>query len=84
MPYDLLLRCLPHVHSDQIVHIPRVLYHHRTAGSSDAHDTQRRHDTTTSGLRALRDYFAGQSYKPGSVVANRQLNENAIVVFRGT
>ena len=32
---------------------------------------------------SLRDYFAGQSYKPGSVVANRQLNENAIVVFRG-
>jgi hypothetical protein len=32
---------------------------------------------------ALRDYFAGQSYKPGSVAANRQLGDNAIVVFRG-
>jgi len=32
---------------------------------------------------SLRDYFDGQSYKPGSVVANRQLNENAVVVFRG-
>jgi hypothetical protein len=31
----------------------------------------------------LRDYFAGQSYKAGSVVANRQLGDNAIVVFRG-
>jgi hypothetical protein len=32
---------------------------------------------------SLRDYFAAQNYKPGTVVANRQLNENAIVVFRG-
>lgn len=32
---------------------------------------------------SLRDYFAGQSYKPNSVIANRQLSANAIVVFRG-
>jgi hypothetical protein len=30
----------------------------------------------------LRDYFAAQNYKPDSVVANRQLADNTIVVFR--
>ena len=31
---------------------------------------------------SLRDYFASQNYKPVTVVANRQLAENTIVVFR--
>src|SRR5262249_47661636 len=30
----------------------------------------------------LRDYFASQNYKPDTVVANRQLAENTILVFR--
>jgi hypothetical protein len=40
-------------------------------------------ETVVGTANSLRDYFAGQSYKPNSVVANRQLSENAIVVFRG-
>jgi hypothetical protein len=32
----------------------------------------------------LRDYFAPQNYKPGSVIANRQLADNTIIVFRGS
>jgi hypothetical protein len=39
--------------------------------------------TVIGAANSLRDYFAAQNYKPGTVVANRQLNENAIVVFRG-
>lgn len=47
-------------------------------------DGSAEHNETVVGTaNSLRDYFAGQSYKPGSAVANRQLNDNAIVVFRG-
>jgi hypothetical protein len=47
-------------------------------------DGSEEHNETVVGTaNSLRDYFAGQSYKSGSVVANRQLNDNAIVVFRG-
>lgn len=40
-------------------------------------------ETVVGTANSLRDYFAAQSYQPGSVVANRQLSESAIVVFRG-
>ena len=33
---------------------------------------------------SLRDYFASQNYKPDTVIANRQLAENTIVVFRAS
>jgi len=32
----------------------------------------------------LRDYFTPQNYKPDSVIANRQLADNAIIVFRAS
>jgi hypothetical protein len=32
----------------------------------------------------LRDYFTPQNYKPDSVIANRQLADNTIIVFRGS
>ena len=49
----------------------------RSDGSGESNET------VVGTANSLRDYFTGQSYKPGTVVANRQLNENAIVVFRG-
>jgi hypothetical protein len=41
-------------------------------------------ETLVGTANSLRDYFAGQTYKPDTVVANRQLAENAIVVFRAS
>ncbi|MDU6817563.1 MAG: glycosyltransferase family 2 protein [Leclercia adecarboxylata] len=60
---DLLLRCLPHVQADQIVHIPRVLYHWRTIEGSTALASGEKSYTTDAGIKALRDYFASQ--QPG-------------------
>jgi|SRR6516165_4570782 len=39
-------------------------------------------ETVVGTANSLRDYFASQNYKPDSAVANRQLAENTIVVFR--
>ncbi|WP_313079635.1 glycosyltransferase family 2 protein [Atlantibacter sp.] len=63
---DLLLRCLPHVKAEQIVHIPRVLYHWRTIEGSTALASGEKSYTTDAGIKALRDYFAAQH--PGVVV----------------
>ncbi len=39
-------------------------------------------ETIVAAANSLRDYFAPQNYKPDSVIANRQLADNAIIVFR--
>jgi hypothetical protein len=39
-------------------------------------------ETLIGTANSLRDYFASQNYTPETVVANRQLAENTIVVFR--
>jgi len=57
---DLLLRCLPYVQAEQIVHIPRVLYHWRTIEGSTALASGEKSYTTNAGIKALRDYFATQ------------------------
>lgn len=54
---DLLLRCLPHVKPEDIIHIPRVLYHWRTVEGSTALASGEKSYTTQAGLKALRDYF---------------------------
>src|SRR5215472_12526115 len=41
-------------------------------------------ETLVGTANSLRDYFASQNYKPDTVVANRQLAENTIVVFRAS
>ena len=58
---DLLLRCLPHLKDDQIVHIPRVLYHWRAMAGSTASSTGEKRYTTEAGIKALRDHFASRS-----------------------
>jgi len=55
---DLLLRCLPHVQHEQIIHLPRVLYHWRTVEGSTALASDEKSYTTEAGIRALRDYFS--------------------------
>jgi hypothetical protein len=39
-------------------------------------------ETVVGTANSLRDYFSSQNYKPDSAVANRQLAENTILVFR--
>ena len=41
-------------------------------------------ETLVGTANSLRDYFMTQNYKPDAVVANRQLAENTIVVFRAS
>lgn len=55
---DLLLRCLEHVAAEQIVHIPRVLYHWRTIEGSTALASGEKSYTTDAGIKALRDHFS--------------------------
>ncbi|MBO9357386.1 glycosyltransferase [Bordetella petrii] len=57
---DLLLRCLPVVQSDEIVHIPMVLYHWRSTAGSTARDAEGKSYTTEAGILALRRYFDSQ------------------------
>ncbi|GAA3525370.1 glycosyltransferase [Zobellella aerophila] len=59
--YDLILRCLPHLSDEQIIHIPRVLYHWRVVEGSTALCSEEKSYTTEAGIKALRDYFAKQS-----------------------
>lgn len=55
---DLLLRCLPHVAPDEIIHISRILYHWRTVEGSTALASGEKSYTTDAGIKALTDYFA--------------------------
>jgi glycosyltransferase involved in cell wall biosynthesis len=55
---DLLLRCLPLVKTDQIVHIPKILYHWRVIEGSTALASGEKSYTTEAGIKALRDYFS--------------------------
>lgn len=55
---DLLLRCLRHTVTDEIIHIPRVLYHWRVIEGSTALASGEKSYTTTAGIKALTDYFS--------------------------
>lgn len=56
--YDLILRCLPHVETHQIIHIPRVLYHWRSCEGSTALASGEKSYTTEAGINSITDYFA--------------------------
>src|SRR5690625_2417819 len=53
--YDLLLRCIPHLGSDNVAHIPDVLYHRRSA--KDAEPFSNRDSKNDAGLRAVTEYL---------------------------
>lgn len=57
---DLLLRCLPHVQSTEILHIPKVLYHWRMLEGSTALASGEKSYTTKAGIKGLRDFFHAQ------------------------
>jgi glycosyltransferase involved in cell wall biosynthesis len=55
--YDLALRYIECLESQQIVHIPRVLYHWRSHAGSTAKAGSEKNYALTAGERALNDYF---------------------------
>jgi GT2 family glycosyltransferase len=59
--HDLLLRCVDLVKPDQIVHIPKVLYHWRSVNGSTALAATEKNYTTKAGLKALEDYFGSKN-----------------------
>ncbi|ART81763.1 hypothetical protein CBP31_03275 [Oceanisphaera profunda] len=60
---DLLLRCLPYLKDEQIIHIPHVLYHWRMVEGSTALSSGEKNYTTEAGIKSLRDYFESQNKK---------------------
>ena len=65
--HDLLLRCVPLVKAENILHIPRVLYHWRRTPGSAAHDPASKPYTQQAGTIALADHLSGvgASVAPG-------------------
>jgi O-antigen biosynthesis protein len=61
--YDLALRCTERIRPDQIVHIPRVLYHWRMHADSTAYTADAKPYAMIAGERALNDHFERQSIK---------------------
>tara|TARA_R110001583_G_scaffold166104_3_gene318861 strand:+ start:9782 stop:12067 length:2286 start_codon:yes stop_codon:yes gene_type:complete len=55
--HDLILRAVHGLSPDQIVHIPRVLYHWRAIEGSTASQASEKSYTTAAGVEALRYYF---------------------------
>lgn len=56
--YDLALRCIEKLRAEQIVHIPRVLYHWRAISGSTALKKDEKSYATIAGERALNDHLA--------------------------
>jgi len=55
--HDLVLRCLPHIPSSSIHHLPKVLYHWRAISGSTALNASAKSYADDSRHQALRDYF---------------------------
>jgi glycosyltransferase involved in cell wall biosynthesis len=56
--YDLALRCIEQLRPDQIVHIPRVLYHWRMIPGSAALSNDEKPYALVAGARAINDHLA--------------------------
>lgn len=55
--HDLFLRCIERVKPDQIVHVPKVLYHWRAVEGSTATGVSAKSYATDAGLRAVNDHL---------------------------
>ena len=55
--HDLVLRCSLHVTRDQIVHLPRILYHWRLHDQSTASGAEAKPYSNTAAQRAVSDYL---------------------------
>ncbi len=56
--YDLALRCLQYVSSEQIIHIPKVLYHWRAIPGSTAIANEEKPYAKIAGERSIKDYLS--------------------------
>ncbi len=63
--HDLALRTILESSSDQIIHIPRVLYHWRAHSASTASTPDSKDYTTQSGLKAVQHYLDEQRRRGG-------------------
>ncbi|AWF80108.1 glycosyltransferase family 2 protein [Microbulbifer sp. A4B17] len=59
--HDLLLRCVPYLNSDNVVHIPEILYHWRAISGSTALEGGAKNYAATAGLKAVNDYLSSQT-----------------------
>lgn len=64
--HDLVLRVTARLQPEQIIHIPRVLYHWRAGEGSTALSSSEKDYTTQAGLAAVKDYLAQEA--PGAEV----------------
>jgi len=55
--YDLTLRCVEKLCPEQVVHIPRVLYHWRMSGTSVAQDPSAKPYAPEAARRAVKDFL---------------------------
>lgn len=55
--HDFIIRCLEGLKSDQIIHIPKVLYHWRSSKSSTAANPSAKMYAYESGRKAVRDHL---------------------------
>jgi len=58
--HDLLLRCMPHLHAGNVVHIPEILYHWRAINGSTAQEGSAKNYAATAGLKAVTDYLENE------------------------
>lgn len=65
--HDLILRCLPYLGPEEIIHIPKVLYHWRINDGSTAKSAEQKKYTSEAGIKALRDYFQSQGVEDVTV-----------------
>ncbi len=55
--YDLALRCVERLRPDQIVHVPRILYHWRMTKRSVAHEPEAKPYARDAARRAIADFL---------------------------
>ena len=55
--YDFLLRSLKYIKDEEIVHIPKILYHWRAIKGSTALDPSAKEYATIAGIMALKNFF---------------------------
>ncbi|MDP5209207.1 glycosyltransferase [Microbulbifer sp. 2205BS26-8] len=58
--HDLLLRCLPYLNAENVMHIPEILYHWRAIEGSTALDCSEKSYTSEAGVKALSDYLESE------------------------
>lgn len=72
--HDLLLRILPQLDKESVIHIPKVLYHWRAAMGSTAMSADQKSYTWDAGVKSLTHYLAETHKQAGTVVYGTRPN----------